>query len=294
MKDSWIILGVRRKRLKNLSDNLDHVFEKLKNPERGIETGFYQLDDMLLGFKASELIVVAGRPSMGKTSLMSDFVLHAGKSVPVVVFSAEMSFQTLAERLVANLADLNLHSLKKAGLNKATTPAITKAMADLKTRQITIDDTSYLTPLIIRNKLKQVNAGCVFIDYLQLLGADMSTGRSYEDIGNITRDLKAAAKELCLPVILLCQLNRESSKTETHEPKLSYLRDSGKIEENADIVLLVHRPDYYDIKEVDIGTKDRGDAFVIVAKNRSGPVGKCPVTWVSEYMSFRDFQVETF
>jgi len=284
--------------MKNLSENLDNVFEKLKNPERGIETGFFMLDEMLLGFKPSELIVVAGRPSMGKTSLMTDFILHAGKSTSVVVFSAEMSFQILAERMIINLADLNLHSLKKAGLNEATTPVITKAMADLKTRQINIDDTPFLTPLLIKNKIERElipdNVGCVFIDYLQLLGADMSTGRSYEDMGNITRDLKALAKYFNIPIILLCQLNRKPTEREGHEPKLADLRDSGKIEENADVVLLIHRPDYYNIKELDVESKDGGESYIIVGKNRNGPVGKCPVTWVSEYMSFRDFQAKEF
>ena len=281
--------------MRNLSENLDVVFEKLQNPERGIETGFYQLDEMLLGFKPSELIVVAGRPSIGKTSLMTDFILHAGKSTSVVVFSAEMSFQILAERMIANLADLNLHSLKKAGLTNVTKPAIAGALVDLKARQICIDDTSYLTPLNIRNALKQVpSPGCVFIDYLQLLGADMATGRSYEDMGNITRDLKAVAKEMNVPIVLLCQLNRKPTETESHEPKLSHLRDSGKIEENADVVLLIHRPDYYNMKELDVDSQDTGEGFIIVAKNRNGPVGKVPVVWLSERMSFREIKPKEF
>ena len=220
--------------MKNLSENLNEVFEKLQNPEHGIETGFFQLDDMLLGFKPSELIVVAGRPSMGKTSLMTDFILHVSKKVRVAVFSAEMSFQILAERMITNLADLNLHSLKKGGLTQKANTAIEVALSKLENRYIIIDDTSYLTPLHIRNALKptplsnqvfqpstQVKVGCVFIDYLQLLGADMATGKSYEDIGMITRDIKAMAKELNVPVVLLCQLNRENTKSESHEPSLS-------------------------------------------------------------------------
>ena len=280
--------------MKNLSENLNGVFEKLQNPERGIETGFYQLDDMLLGFKPSELIVVAGRPSMGKTSLMTDFILHASKSTDVVVFSAEMSFQILAERMLCNVANLNLHSLKKTGLTNKTNAAIECALSRLKDRHITIDDTSYLTPLHIRNALKQAQVGCVFIDYLQLLGADMATGRSYEDIGMITRDIKAMAKELNVPVILLCQLNRQPSNREEHTPRLSDLRDSGKIEENADVVLLIHRPDYFNIKEIDLESDDGGEAYIMLAKNRNGPVGQVPVVWLSEQMSFREIKAETF
>ena len=280
--------------MKNLSENLNDVFNKLQNPTRGIETGFYQLDDMLLGFKPSELIVVAGRPSMGKTSLMTDFILHASKSTSVVVFSAEMSFQILAERMICNVANLNLHSLKKAGMTFGLGAKIRKALFNLKDRHIVIDDTSYLTPLHIRNALKQIQVGCVFIDYLQLLGSDMATGKSYEDIGNITKDIKAMAKELNVPVVLLCQLNRENTKRESHEPRLSDLRDSGKIEENADVVLLIHRPDYYNIKEMDIESDDGGEAFILVSKNRNGPVGKVPVVWLSEQMSFREIKLETF
>jgi len=281
--------------MKNLVENLNSVVEKLKHPARGIETGFYQLDDMLLGFKPSELIIVAGRPSMGKTSLMTDFALSASREGPVIIFSAEMSFQTLAERMVANLANMNLHALKKGGLTEKITVDIGKATQCLKERQIYIDDTSYLTPLAIRNTLKNMSTpNCVFIDYLQLLGADTSTGRSYEDMGNITRDLKAVAKELSIPIILLCQLNRTSAQTESKEPKLSHLRDSGRIEENADVVLLIHRPDYYNIKELDIENEDGGEAWIMVAKNRNGPVGKIPAVWLSEMMSFKEIKPETF
>ncbi len=281
--------------MKNLSENLNDVFQKLQNPEHGVETGFYQLDDMLLGFKPSELVVVAGRPSMGKTSLMTDFILHASKSTPVAIFSAEMSFQILAERMICNIADLNMHSLKKAGLTFDLEAKVRKAMSKLKDRDISIDDTSYLTPLHIRNAIQNgPKTGCVFIDYLQLLGADMATGRSYEDIGMITRDIKAMAKELNVPVILLCQLNRQPSNREEHTPRLSDLRDSGKIEENADVVLLIHRPDYFNIKEIDLESDDGGEAYIMLAKNRNGPVGQIPVVWLSEQMSFREIKAETF
>ncbi len=281
--------------MKNLSENLNDVFQKLQNPERGVETGFYQLDDMLLGFKPSELIIVAGRPSMGKTSLMTDFILHASKSTPVVVFSAEMSFQILAERMITNLASLNLHSLKKGSLTAKAQSAINITIDILKDRLIFIDDTSYLTPLHIRNAIQNgPKIGCIFIDYLQLLGADMATGRSYEDIGMITRDIKAMAKELNIPVVLLCQLNRQNTQRESHEPRLSDLRDSGKIEENADVVLLIHRPSYYNMKEIDLESEDDGEAFILVSKNRNGPVGKIPVVWLSEQMSFREIKPETF
>jgi len=284
--------------VKNLSDYLDPVFEKLKNPIRGIETGIFMLDEMLLGLKPSELIVVAGRPSMGKTSLMTDFVLSASRKGLVIVFSAEMSFQILAERVVANLANLNLHSLKKGGITEKATIDINRALGYLKRKKIYIDDTNYMTPLLIKNKIERElipdDVSCVFIDYLQLLGADMSTGRSYEDMGAITRDIKALAKELNIPIVLLCQLNRANTKRESYEPRLSDLRDSGKIEENADVVLLIHRPSYYSIKELDIESKDDGESWIIVAKNRNGPVGRIPVVWLSEFMSFREIKPETF
>jgi len=284
--------------MRNLSENLDNVFEKLKNPDKGITTGFYQLDELLLGFKPAELVVVAGRPSIGKTSLMTDFILSASREGPIAVFSAEMSFQILAERMVTNLANINLHSLKKGGVTEKIEIDINKTKQCLDERLIYIDDSSYLTPLVIRNKLNQEaisdNIKCIFIDYLQLLGADMATGRSYEDMGNITRDIKAMAKEFNVPIVLLCQLNRENTKRESHEPRLSDLRDSGKIEENADIVLLIHRPDYYNIKELDIESEDGGDAQIVIGKNRNGPVGKISVCWMSEWMSFREIEPEKF
>jgi len=285
--------------MESLSENLDSVIEKLKAPDKGITTGFYELDQMLLGFKPSELIVVAGRPSMGKTSLMTDFVLSASREGPVIIFSAEMSFQILAERMVANFANINLHAIKQGGITEKVAIDINKALNCLKERGIWIDDTSYITPMYIRNEFQTnpsvpKNVSCIFIDYLQLLGADMSTGRSYEDIGNITRDIKAIAKELNVPVVLLCQLNRENTKRETHEPRLSDLRDSGKIEENADVVLLIHRPSYFNIKEADIDSEDDGEAFIIIGKNRNGPVGKVPVVWLSEMMSFKEIKPEKF
>jgi len=120
--------------VKNLSENLDNVIEKLNTPDIGITTGFYELDQMLLGFKPSELVIVAGRPSMGKTSLMTDFVLNASREGPIVIFSAEMSFQILAERMVANLANMNLHALKKGGLTEKIVVDINKATQCLKER----------------------------------------------------------------------------------------------------------------------------------------------------------------
>lgn len=269
--------------------NFNEIAANIGNEPFGLRTGFTQLDEMTRGLHPGELTVIAGRSSMGKSSLMTDMILHI--DYPVAVFSLEMSYKVLCERMIANFTNTNYHYLK---LQKIPVPSVEK----LKSKNITILDNSYLTPLKFREQLTQLkakeNIKCCFVDFLQLMRSTFSSGSRSQEVDNICQDIRAAGKELGIAVVLLAQLNREVEKRDNHEPRLSDLRESGGIEQAADVVFLIHRPSYYNVKEVDLESEDDGEAFIYVAKNRSGPVGKCSMVWVSEYMSFREIKERTF
>lgn len=272
-------------------ESFDSIVSNIGNEPFGLKTGFKQLDEMTRGLHPGELTVIAGRSSMGKSSLMSDMVLSISEKCPVVIFSMEMSFRVLCERLVANFTNTNYHFLK---MNKIPVPSVD----GLKSRNITILDNSYLTPLKFKEQLKQLkdkeNIKCCFVDFLQLMRSDFPAGSRSQEVDNICQDLRAVGKELGISIVLLAQLNREVERRDNHQPRLSDLRESGGIEQAADVVLLIHRPSYYNLKEVDLESEDDGEAFIFVAKSRNAAVGKIPVVWISEYMSFRNFNVETF
>ena len=270
-------------------DSLDTIAANIGSEPFGIRTGLTQLDEMTRGLHPGELTVIAGRSSMGKSSLMTDIILNV--DCPVAIFSLEMSYKILCERMIANFTNTNYHYLK---LQRIPVPSVGK----LNSKSITILDNSYLTPLKFKEQLEQLKEKegikCCFVDFLQLMRTDFPAGSRSQEVDNICQDLRAVGKELGIAVVLLAQLNREVEKRDNHQPRLSDLRESGGIEQAADVVLLIHRPSYYNVKEVDLESEDDGEAFIYVSKNRSGPVGKCPVVWISEYMSFRDIKSESF
>ncbi len=260
----------------------------------GITSGFVDLDKMTNGFHAQEMIVVAARPSMGKTSLalnMAEAVtVPKGdkNAVPTLIFSLEMSSQQLAMRMMCGLARVSLVRLRDGISSSDEKQALLRAADELSKAPLWIDDSGHLTILELRAKARRLaaqrNLGLIIIDYLQLIsGLDNSVQRE-QQIAEISRGLKAMAKELNLPVIVLGQLNRESER-ERRQPRLSDLRESGAIEQDADVVLLLARPkDATDDSSV---ASDRTD--LIVAKQRNGPVGVARLTFIKEITRFENF-----
>ncbi|MGI5848965.1 MAG: replicative DNA helicase [Christensenellales bacterium] len=251
----------------------------------GIPTGFKLLDKMLSGLQGSQLIVVAGRPGMGKTSFALNIAQHVAvkQRIPVAIFSLEMSREQLALRLLCSEALVDSQKTRTGGLTYDDFDKLAGAVKELGESPIYIDDSPAITVLEMLAKsrrLKQEKGlGLIVIDYLQLMtGKDRRENRQQE-ISAMTRSLKIMAKELDLPVVLLSQLSRENEKRESKLPLLSDLRESGSIEQDADAVIFLHRESYYN-KEADNITR------VIVAKQRSGPTGEIKAGWRGEYTRF--------
>ncbi len=260
----------------------------------GITSGFVDLDKMTNGFHDQEMIVVAARPSMGKTSLalnMAEAVAVPKKDkkpVPTLIFSLEMSSQQLAMRMMCGLARVSLVRLRDGISSAEEKQSLLNAADELSKAPLWIDDSGHLTILELRAKARRLaaqrNLGLVIVDYLQLIsGLDNSVQRE-QQISEISRGLKAMAKELNLPVVVLGQLNRESER-ERRQPRLSDLRESGAIEQDADVVLLLARPK--DASEESSVASDRAD--LIVAKQRNGPVGTVKLTFIKEITRFENF-----
>ena len=263
----------------------------------GVPTGFTRLDDMTGGFQKSDLIIIAARPSMGKTALALNMAYHASaeKKVPTAVFSMEMDKHSIMQRLICSAARANLGGVRKGALPREIWPQLTKYSGVVSEAPLYIDDSPGLGILDIRNRTRKLMSqlknegkelGLVIIDYLQLI---RGTGRSesrQQEVAEISRLLKDLARSLKLPVIALSQLNRRSEdKGRTdNRPQLSDLRDSGSIEQDADFVAMIHREEYY--KRDDQTVKNQ--ATIIVAKHRNGPVGDVPLAFFHEYTKFEN------
>jgi replicative DNA helicase len=272
-----------------LEETFARILVRMETPGTvsGQPTGFSGLDDLLSGFQASELIILAARPSMGKTALVCNFALSmAIKGCGVLLFSLEQSKLELAERLLCIQARINGHKLRQGDLSPEEHQELNTAAAFLGGLPIFIDDLAgqNMTRIsaVARRMKRAHNIGVVIIDYLQLIEAEDRGIPREQQISSITRRLKFLAKDLSVPVIALGQLNRGVENREDKKPKLSDLRESGAIEQDADIVMFLHRPDAYD-PEV-----RPGEADLIVAKNRSGPVGTAPLTWMKTQLKFVD------
>ena len=262
----------------------------------GLSTGIKTLDDMTNGLHGAEMIVIAARPSMGKTALamnIAEFIAVEGKK-PVAVFSLEMSTQQLVQRLLCSRARVSLSRLRDGFLTERDFPAITGAGAKLADSKFFIDDTPGLSILELRAKARRLKSQhdiqAIFIDYLQLL---RSTSRRAQDnrqleIAEISSGIKALAKELNVPIVVLAQLNRnpESRSGESKgRPRLSDLRESGSIEQDADLVGLLVREEYYAESDQE-REESAGKATLIIAKQRNGPVGDVPLTFLKEFTRF--------
>src|SRR6188508_2094703 len=261
----------------------------------GISTGFAELDRMTNGLHESEMIVIAARPSMGKTALAMNIAEHVAitSKLPVAVFSLEMSSQQLIQRLLCSRARVNLQKVRDGFLGERDFPSLTAAASKLAEARIFIDDSASLSILELRAKARRLKAqqdvSLIIVDYLQLL---RSTSRRAQDnrqleISEISAGLKALAKDLKIPVIVVAQLNRQPEARSGGKPRLSDLRESGSIEQDADLVGLLVRPEVYEEDE-DARAEKAGEAELIIAKQRNGPVGEIPLTFLKEFTRFED------
>ncbi len=265
----------------------------------GVPSGFSRLDSETGGFQPSDLVIVAGRPSMGKTA----FVLSAARnasidhSIPVGFFSLEMSAQQLVLRLICAEARVNAHSVRTGKLPDSEWRKLSTQIGKLHAAKIFIDDTPALGILELRAKARRLkvehNIGMVIVDYLQLMQGPKSAQSREQEISMISRSLKALAKELNIPVLALSQLNRAVEARTDKRPVLADLRESGAIEQDADVVLFVHRPEMYGMKNDDNKVVE-GIADIIIGKQRNGPTGELQLSFIKEYARFENLALPTF
>jgi replicative DNA helicase len=265
----------------------------------GISTGFYKLDDITCGWQKSDLVIIAGRPAMGKTAFALSLAknIAADQNIPMAFFSLEMSSEQLANRLMSNAFEIEGKKLMSGQLDREEWNRLDKCMNNLVNAPLYIDDTEGLSVMDLRSKARRLvrehKIELIMVDYLQLMTASgMKYNSRQEEVSLISRSLKGLAKELNIPVLALSQLNRGVEGREGAEgkrPMLSDLRESGAIEQDADMVVFLHRPEYYGLLISDDGTKDyRGMAEVIIAKHRKGAVGIKMLKFRGEYTRFEN------
>jgi replicative DNA helicase len=257
----------------------------------GVPSGFVDLDALTSGFQASELVVVAARPSMGKTAFCLNVAANAAaEGQGVAIFSLEMSKEALVQRMLTATARVDSHRVRQGTLRDSDFTQLARAAGLLQTYQVWIDDTPSITLLEMRSKARRLKIDndlkLVIVDYLQLMRSPERAENRVQEISDISRSLKALARELEIPVIALSQLSRASEQRGgERKPILSDLRDSGAIEQDADLVVFIHRPEYYDRED----ESKRGLAEIMLAKNRNGPTGDVQLKFTREYTRFDSF-----
>jgi replicative DNA helicase len=253
----------------------------------GTPSGFTDLDDVTGGFQPGNLVVLAARPSMGKSALATNIAENAAvkHGRPVALFSLEMSETELAHRFIASQARLSSDELRKGRVKGDRWPKVLKAVEKLAAAPLYVDDSSDIGILEVRSKARRLHArqelGLVIVDYLQLMRPDGRTDNRVEQIGQISRGLKILARELQIPVIAISQLSRAVESRNPPTPMLSDLRESGQIEQDADLVMFIYRDEYYNEE-----SERLGEADVIIAKHRNGPIGKVVLTFQPKFPKF--------
>lgn len=285
-KAERLIFGIAQRRDLNqlipVRDIIDESFARIekryenRDSLSGIATGFYDLDTMTSGFQKSDLVIVAARPSMGKTALVLNVAQHVAveHNVPVAIFSLEMSKDQLVQRMLCSEARIDANKMRTGFLQSSDWVNLSNAMGRLGEAPIYIDDSAVITVLDIRAKCRRLKAetkglGLVIIDYIQLMqGRKGGSDNRQQEVSEISRGLKTLARELDAPVMALSQLSRAVESRQNKRPMLSDLRESGSIEQDADLVMFIYRDEYYNPE-----TDKRGEAEIIIAKQRNGPVG---------------------
>ena len=270
-------------------EQLEYRFNN-KGTCTGIPSGFYDLDAMLAGFQKSDLIILAARPSMGKTAFALNIAQNIGvrQKVPVLIFSLEMAASQLTNRILCSEAEIDAQRARTGELNAQEWEKIADVMNQLHEAPILIDDSTGITLSDIRAKARRIKTkypdlGLVIIDYLQLI-EDKSTQDRNQAISGISRGLKALARELAVPIIAISQLSRKVEDRQDKVPMMSDLRESGAIEQDADVIMFVHRPEYYDKENPELKNK----AQIIIAKQRNGPVGDVNLLYFGSTTKFKN------
>src|SRR5512132_459285 len=257
----------------------------------GVPTGFSDLDRFTSGLQPGDLVVVAGRPSMGKTSLALNIGAHVALAagLPVVVFSMDLGASQLALRLIGSVGRLDQHKLRTGRLAAGDWEKLTAALGRLNEAPILIDETPALNAIEVRSRARRLmksygKLGLVIVDYLQLMQATTTGENRATEISEISRSMKALAKELKVPVMALSQLNRSLEQRPNKRPVMSDLRESGAIEQDADVILFIYRDEVYNPD-----TQDKGTAEIIIGKQRNGPIGTVRLTFLGEFTRFENF-----
>jgi replicative DNA helicase len=277
---------------KEALDTMLEFIDQRRKAERlitGLSSGFIDLDRLTAGFQPSDLVVIAARPGMGKSSFMLSIVLHLAlnEKVPLAIFSLEMSRQQLAMRAVSMLSGVPLQNIRHGFVKDEEWERIVKAALEISSREIYVDDNPNLTTTELRIKSRKLKrekgVGIIFVDYLQLLKPPYRHATRQEDVAEISRNLKALAKELAVPVVAIAQLSRQVEHRSDKRPQLADLRESGQIEQDADLIIFIHRPEYY--KKVPM-PEEEGVAEIIVAKQRQGPTGLIKLAFNKDTTAF--------
>jgi replicative DNA helicase len=285
--------GRIKQKMEKVGDLLPMTFDDIerygKGQILGIPSGFKDLDDMTAGFQGSDLIILAGRPAMGKTALAlamaANAAIHGGKAVGI--FSLEMSRSQLVQRLLCAQAKVNMHLLRTGRLPTRDFPKLSLGAGPLYEAKIFIDDSSDISVLEMRAKARRLKSqgmlDMVVVDYMQLVKPPSNKNSREQEIAHVSRSLKGLAKDLNIPVVALSQLSRKVEERNDGRPQLSDLRESGAIEQDADVVLFVYREEVYK------PTAEPGKAEIIIGKQRNGPVGSVDVTFIRDYASFENY-----
>jgi replicative DNA helicase len=276
-------------------DRIETLFQQ-DEPITGLSSGFNDFDDMTSGLQPADLIIVAGRPSMGKTTFAMNMAENVAinSKAPVAVFSMEMPGDSLAMRMMSSLGRIDQHRVRTGKLEDDEWPRLTSAVSILAEAPMYIDDTPALTPTEIRARARRLkrehgDLGLIVIDYLQLMQAPSAGENRATEISFISRSLKALAKELNVPVIALSQLNRNLEQRPNKRPVMSDLRESGSIEQDADVVVFIYRDEVYNED-----SPDRGSAEIIIGKQRNGPIGKVRLTFLGQYTKFENYADDVY
>ena len=278
--------------LTQVVERIDELYSRENQGEiTGVPTGFIDLDRMTSGLQPGDLVIVAGRPSMGKTA----FSVNIGENVaieaglPVAVFSMEMGGAQLAMRMLGSVGQLDQHRLRTGRLNDEDWPRLTHAIQKMNDAQLYIDETPALNPIEMRARARRLARQCgklglIIVDYLQLMQGSQPGDNRASEISEISRSLKGLAKELHCPVIALSQLNRSLEQRPNKRPVMSDLRESGAIEQDADVIIFLYRDEVYNPD-----SPDKGTAEIIIGKQRNGPIGAIRLTWIGSYTKFGNY-----
>jgi len=291
--------GSRNVSFSNMKDLVKEAYDELDQRSQGgggltgVESGFRELDKITAGLQKGELIIIAGRPSMGKTAFALNIAEHVAlaHNNPVAIFSMEMSASSLAQRMISSLGRVNAHSVKTGKLEEKDWHRIDGAIQQMRDAPIYIDDTPSLTPIEIRARARRIQREkglkLIVIDYLQLMQVSGSKENRATEISEISRNLKALARELNIPIIALSQLNRSVEQRTDKKPQMSDLRESGAIEQDADLIAFIYREEVYDPE-----TDKKGIALIDIAKQRNGAIGSFNLTFLGRYTKFENWAPE--